>query len=143
MSDAYTPNNVAKSILHKLYKDKSEETDIIVRLCRLLSHTYIKMQAYAIMIQSLESMSIRYRMKENEVNKSNTIFTVIAEPMKLRIVELEISGNEVFCTAYTQLCIASFIPLIPHTRIMLREIGDLIKSTIKTQEAYISMLRSN
>lgn len=83
-----------------------------------------------------------YRIKENNVNKFKTVYTLIRKPSKFKIVEIEVVGNELFSTAYNLLCFANFIPVVPRAKVMIREISDLIKSTISVQDAYLSLLRS-
>ena len=142
MTENYSRNNVAKNVMQKLFLSKSDDSDLLIQFCRVLAHVHIKLYVYSIIIQTLESIMPRYRIKENEVSKSKTIYTLIRDPSKYKIVEIEVVGNEVFSTAYNLLCFANFIPVVPRAKVMIREISDLIKSTISVQDAYLALLRS-
>ena len=125
--------------MQRIYKEKNEDTDIVTEFCKILSYSYLKLCVYRSIIHTLESFGVRYRIKENEVAKNKTIYTIISEPKKIKIVELVIIGTEIFCSAYNQLCIANFIPLVPLTRIYLREVSEIIKSTIEIQQEYLKL----
>lgn len=138
MVEDFNENGLFKSILLGIYQEK--EGDVFVKFSKLVAHVYIKMNVYSIIINCLQSLGHEYRIKENEVSNEKTIYTVILKRRKSKIVDLEVWRKEVFCTSYTQVCIASFIPLKIKTKIMLREIKTLIEKTIEIQEASIKHL---
>ena len=141
MQDQYMQNNVGKTMLWVLFK-KKDEFNLIEKFCDWVSHVHIKLYSYSIIIRTIEQIGLRYRIKENEISNERTVFTLIVEPKKNKVIDLEIFYNELFCTSYNQLCIANFIPLLPKAKIMIREIESLIKTTIRIQQEYLNILKS-
>jgi hypothetical protein len=143
MQDQYVPNTLHKIILQKIYQQKSEDTDILTKFCDILSHSHIKLYVYNIIIQTIESTGVTYRIKENEITPNKCIFTLIVDSKKNKVVEIEINGKEIFCTSFPQLCIAKFIPLVPMKKVMIREISEIIVSTIEIQQEYMKLSINN
>ena len=133
---------MAKTVLQNIFKGKKDEDNILRLFCEIIVHSHIKMTVFKLLTEVLESLCLKYRIKENEVNKQKTIFTITLEPKKNKIIEIEINKKEIFCTAYSQICVANFIPLVPQMRICLKEIPEIILSTIELQKNYLGVIAS-
>lgn len=136
MGSEYKPNGLFKTVLQRLHQEKKQ--DILVEFCKLLANMHIKVCAYKAIIQTLELKKVKYRLKEIESAEKN-IYKVFSETNKCRVVEVEIVGNEIFCTSFTHFCINKFIPLSPRTRVYLRELSSIISYIIDIQDEYLKL----
>lgn len=136
MGNEFKPNGLFKNVLQRLHEEKKQ--DILAGFCKVLSHVHIKMCAYKAIIVTLDQKKVKYRLKESESQGKN-IFRIYSETVKCKVADVEIVGNQIFCTSYTHFCINKFIPLNPRARIYLRELSSVISYVIDIQNEYLKL----
>ena len=108
--------------------------------CKTVAHSHVKIHVHHTIIDALDEKKVKYKMKEKKGMTDGTVFSVISETQKCKIIDVEVSGVQVFATAYTSYCINKFIPATLRARIYLRELKSLIFYIIELQNEYLKLI---
>jgi hypothetical protein len=138
LQDNFKPSGLFKGILEKLHSENRE--NLLESFCKTIAHSHIKMHVYQVLIETLEEKHIKYKLKEKSNSPEKTIFSIFSESKKCKVIDVEISGIQVFATSYTTFCINKFIPTSLRSRIFLPELKSLIVYIIELQNDYLSLI---